>query len=215
MIPIVSIVGESGSGKTELVLKLLAEIGKSGRTPGTIKHTVHDVAFDAEGKDTQRHADAGAGEVCIVSAKNMAFFAKPASEPSPEEIVAWHFSRADIILAEGFKTARLPKIVVLKKGVRKCDFPPEETLAVVARGKVDTAAPVFGPDDASALAELILKEFPLPELKNDVRLRVNGSTVPLKPFVKAFIGNTVKAMVVSLKGGKKPERVDLRIGAGF
>lgn len=180
---------------------------------GTIKHAGHGAKIDVKGKDTYRHSEAGAVEVCIVSSSQLAVFRKPGEEMTAEQLVAWYFAEVDLVLAEGFKGENMPKIEVLKEGGGGAKFKEDDNLiAVVCDGEVDAGAPVFRRNETGRLADLIVEKFPASRLKNDVRLRVDGKTIPVKPFVKAFIGNTVKGMIASLKGCKKPERVDLRIG---
>lgn len=213
MIPIVSVVGESGSGKTELVVRLVPELQKRGRCVGTIKHHVHTGNLDIEGKDTYRHAQAGVGEICLSGPDGICFFRKVEKELTLDEIASWYFADADFILTEGYKREDKPKIEVIRGEGEMAPLSAEsELIAVVSDGTVKTDVPVFRMNEADKLADLLVEKFPLPELKNEVRVRVNGKIIVLKSFVKAFIGNTIKGMLVSLRGCKKPEKIDLRMG---
>ncbi|MEW5947755.1 MAG: molybdopterin-guanine dinucleotide biosynthesis protein B [bacterium] len=213
MIPLVSIIGAPGSGKTELITALIKELAKLGRTAGTIKHHAHEGGFDVEGKDSWRHAEAGADEVCVASPTHLAFFRKTGKELSPGEVASWYFAGADIILTEGYRSADTPKIEIIRDAKGAAPEAGEgELIAVVSDGKVATGAPVFGRKETARLAGFINERFPVPEMKNEVRLRVNGKTINLKPFVKAFIGNTVRGMVTTLRGCKNPQNVDIRVG---
>ena len=64
-------------GKTRLIEYLIKELKRSGMKVATIKHTSEP--FDVEGKDTWRHAEAGALEVACVTPREL-------SSPSEEEI---------------------------------------------------------------------------------------------------------------------------------
>ena len=60
LIPVVSVVGVSDSGKTTLMERLLKEIKSRGWRVATIKHDLHGFDIDKPGKDSWRHARAGA-----------------------------------------------------------------------------------------------------------------------------------------------------------
>ena len=67
MIPVISFIGRSGVGKTTYLEKLIAELKKRGYRVGVIKHDIHGFEMDRPGKDTWRHAQAGADVVWISS----------------------------------------------------------------------------------------------------------------------------------------------------
>jgi len=45
-----------------------------------------------------------------------------------------------------------------------------------------------------------------------LRLWADGRFIVIKPFVKAFIGQTVKGMLSSLRGSKDAEKIHIKIG---
>ena len=59
-LPLVVLAGTSGTGKTTFLEKLIRELKRRNITVGTIKHHDHDFDIDKPGKDTWRHAQAGA-----------------------------------------------------------------------------------------------------------------------------------------------------------
>ena len=58
--PVVSMVGKCDSGKTTFLEKLIRELTARGVRVATVKHHVHDYDIDLPGKDSWRHARAGA-----------------------------------------------------------------------------------------------------------------------------------------------------------
>ncbi len=61
--------------------------------------------------DSARHRRAGAGEVVVVGGKRWAMIHELKDEPEPnlDEIFTW-LSPSDLVIVEGYKTARIPKI---------------------------------------------------------------------------------------------------------
>jgi len=110
---IIGFAGYSGSGKTTLLEKVIPLLTEQGLRIAVIKHAHHDFDIDKPGKDTYRHRQAGAGEVLIISGQRWALMRElhDEAEPSMEELCA-KFSPCDLILAEGYKHASVPKLEV-------------------------------------------------------------------------------------------------------
>lgn len=70
---IIFFLGYSGSGKTTAIESVVRGLTKSGLKVGTLKH-IHDPEFtiDTPGKDTWRHANAGAQIVVVLAPKESA-----------------------------------------------------------------------------------------------------------------------------------------------
>ena len=73
---VVALRGHSGSGKTTLITRLIPRLQALGLSVSTIKQTHHDIQLDTEGKDTWKHAQAGAELVVLSSTKETTFIAK-------------------------------------------------------------------------------------------------------------------------------------------
>ena len=114
MLPTISIVGASNSGKTTFLEKLIPELAARGYRVGAIKHDAHGFEMDREGKDTWRLSRAGAGVIAISSSGMFASIRRTNAEMSLEEIAARFFWTEDILIAEGFKKERFPKIEVFR-----------------------------------------------------------------------------------------------------
>ncbi len=155
MPPIISIIGKSKSGKTTLVEKLLTELKKRGYRVATIKHHHHvDKSLDTPGKDTYRHAEAGAERVVLISPLTTVTFDYPATPPTPQSIAA-EMPEIDLVLTEGFTHAGLPAIEVLRAARSHQLISDPARLLAVATDQTVNFSPVFDINDAHGLADLI------------------------------------------------------------
>lgn len=173
--PTLSLVGRSNTGKTTLMEKLIAELGRRGYRVGTIKHDVHGFELDHPGKDTWRHARAGARAVAISSPGKAALIQLVDRERTIDEVTAL-MAGVDLVMTEGYKRADKPKIEVTnaESGGELICGPHDRLLAVAAEdpalvlakmgsslGLADVPAseplsvPVFHRDDAAALCDFI------------------------------------------------------------
>jgi molybdopterin-guanine dinucleotide biosynthesis protein MobB len=104
---IISIIGRKNAGKTTLTVALAAELGRRGRRVMTMKHS-----------DSWRHFHEGRAErTLLVGPELQVLFHRSADTYDPMGLAREHLSRAEIVLAEGFKGAPLPKIEVFRPAV--------------------------------------------------------------------------------------------------
>lgn len=154
-VPVIGLAGYSGSGKTTFLEKLIVELKLRGHRVGVIKHTHHPVEFDQPGKDTWRHARAGAEVVALAAPGGVSLVRKFASDPGPEEVIAM-VDGVDLIIIEGYKKGKWPKIELFRREApRRPSIPGEELLAVVSDMPPDAEVPHFDLDDAAGAADLI------------------------------------------------------------
>lgn len=159
MIPIISFVGRSDSGKTTYLEKLIAEMKRRGYKVATVKHDVHGFEMDVPGKDTWRHAQAGADTVCISSPWKVAIIKKVERELTLEEVAA-RIDGVDIIFTEGYKREGKIKVEVFRQATGTeplCGR--EELLAMAADTVVHEGLPTFPVDDAAPLASFLEAGF--------------------------------------------------------
>jgi molybdopterin-guanine dinucleotide biosynthesis protein B len=160
-IPIVSFVGRSNSGKTTFIERVIPELVRAGYKVATVKHAGHGFDLDTEGKDSWRHKQAGASSVVILSKGSMAVFADVSDQMKVEDVRDRFLDGTyDLIIAEGWKHEGYPKIVIIRDQLGEVPISTEGLLAVVSNKPVDLTVPVFGLDDVSAVAALIMKQFP-------------------------------------------------------
>ncbi len=159
--PIVAVVGKSNAGKTTFLEKLIRELKARNIKVGTVKHDAHDFDIDKPGKDTWRHARAGADAVAISSPSKVAVIRKVQEEMSIDR-VAELVGDVDIVLAEGYKRSAKPKIEINRMAhSRELLCAPEELVALVSDAEWDIDVPVFGLDDASGVADVLMRKYRL------------------------------------------------------
>lgn len=163
--PMVAVIGRKHSGKTTLTVRLAAELHRRGHRVMTIKHGSHTFNIDPTTTDTYRHYHEGNAErVAMVAPDKFALIVRWSEEEGPEAIAARHMGDADIVVCEGFKRSRLPKIEVFRRAAHSAPlYDPagpsaRDYLAIVADGPVANAAvPVIRLDEEwlDALADLV------------------------------------------------------------
>ena len=157
--PVISVVGKSGSGKTVFLEKLIAVLNRRGLKIGVIKHDPHGFEIDTPGKDSWRHARAGSATVVVSSPERLAIIKRLDEEMTLDALVSTYLEDVDLVITEGYKTARKKKIEVSRRE-RSQDLvsPAQDLIAIVTDQNFDLPVPHFGLDDAEALADLLEEE---------------------------------------------------------
>ena len=136
-IPILGFVAHSGTGKTTLLLKIIPLLKAKGLRIGMIKHTHHKFDIDHPGKDSYRLRHAGAEQMLVASRKRWALMVEIGDEfdePYLEQVLL-HLNqdKLDLILVEGFKHERFPKIEVHRPSLeRPLFFPEDDSVIAIA-----------------------------------------------------------------------------------
>jgi molybdopterin-guanine dinucleotide biosynthesis adapter protein len=213
MIPIISIVGKSDSGKTTLIEKLVPELTRRGYRVATVKHDVHGFEVDREGKDSWRHKQAGAHTVIISSPQKIALIRDVEKDSTLGEIRRRWVQDVDLLLSEGYKKDVQPKIEVFRKEKHKkllCTK-KDNLVAIVSNRKFNVGVPCFHLEDMKGLSNFIEKEFLKSKKEKEVTLRVDGKPIPMTPFVKDFIRETIKGMLSALRGCETSKCIEIHI----
>lgn len=165
-VPIISIVGKSNSGKTVLVEKLIKELKKRGYRIGIIKHAHHGFNLDKKGKDSWRHKEAGADTVVVVS-PGMLTMVKDHEDESIDAHTKY-FMDMDLVITEGFKRERKPKIEILRaeRNTKPLCGDDDSLFALVTDTDITLDVPTFGLEDIEALANLIEERYLSTETEN-------------------------------------------------
>ena len=161
-LPIVSIVGKSQSGKTVLMEQLIAEFKRRGYKVAALKHSHGGMEIDHPGKDSWRYSQAGSDAVLVSSPDKLAFIKSVNHELDIEEIMPIVGPEFDLILVEGFRKSKIPKIEVHRKELGDdllCS--PEGLSAIVTDGSLDTDRAQLSWGDTVAVADFIEKNFVL------------------------------------------------------
>lgn len=154
----ICIVGQKNVGKTTLIERLVPALLARGRRVATIKHDAHDFEIDIPGKDTWRHRQAGSGTTIIASSSKVAMVRLTEREAGLEELLRLVDRSYDLVLIEGLRRSPLPKILVHRPElVGPSPNILGEVWAVVSDGETEVGggAPRFGPDNITALVDLI------------------------------------------------------------
>jgi molybdopterin-guanine dinucleotide biosynthesis adapter protein len=157
---IFGLAGWSGSGKTTLMTALIPEFVGRGITVSTIKHAHHAFDVDQPGKDSWRHRQAGASEVMVVSERRWALMheLRGAREPGLDELVP-RVTPVDLLLVEGFKHHRHPKIEIYRPSLGNPPLHPDDPYVVAVASDEELpglALPRLPLGDPAAIADFIL-----------------------------------------------------------
>lgn len=159
---IVGLAGWSGSGKTTLVTRVIPVLTGRGLKVATVKHAHHEFDTDQPGKDSWLHRQAGASEVAIVSSRRWAIVHELRGDPEPplSHILA-KLSPVDLVLVEGFKRHRHPKLEVFRASVGKPLMAPDDDciVAIATDAPLPQAnVPVLSLDDIAGIADMLQAE---------------------------------------------------------
>ncbi len=160
MIPVFSIVGSrSNVGKTTILCKIIEELKKRGYRVATIKHHRGDFEIDQPGKDTWKHAQAGADTVILSSPRKLAKIEKLEEEYSLDDIIS-QIENVDIIITEGYKKEKKPKLEVIRKEISTQLVSKEEELfGIVTDFPLNNNIPQFDFHQVEEIVNLIEKKF--------------------------------------------------------
>jgi molybdopterin-guanine dinucleotide biosynthesis protein MobB len=113
---VIAVVGSKNSGKTTAIEALVKGLTKRGYRVATIKHVSKpSFTIDVEGKDTWRHAQAGAQRVVVVAPKELGIIIKTdTTKLSLQEIISNCQNRAEIVVLEGFRNLVEHEPTILK-----------------------------------------------------------------------------------------------------
>jgi molybdopterin-guanine dinucleotide biosynthesis protein MobB len=155
------VVGRPDRGKTTLIERLIPEFTRRGLRVGTVKR-VAKFDLDVPGKDSWRHAQAGADACAVGSPGKVAFVARQTEEPSLEDIVARYFAGFDVVVCEGYRREAADVVEVFRAGAgyESPVCAPDEPLALVTDAGL-THPHRFELDEAEALATFLVEHFGL------------------------------------------------------
>jgi molybdopterin-guanine dinucleotide biosynthesis protein B len=218
---IVAVVGNSNSGKTTAVEVLIKGLTKKGYKIASAKH-IPDPEFtiDTKGKDTWKHARAGADTVLSVGQNELAVINRvDTTKFSLKQIVAKFSDETDIIILEGFKRlvgedSSIPKIITANtvNDAKAAIGSYKNILAFIglsSNNEIESEIPFIDIlKEPEKLVDLVNQKVRvLVERKRQreekITIYVNEELLPLGDFVQDILRNTVLAMVSSLKGVNK------------
>ena len=157
---VLGIAGWSGSGKTTLITKLIPFLARRGIRVATLKHAHHAFDVDQPGKDSYEHRKAGACEVIVSSARRWVQMHEVGDgvEATLPQLLR-RVSPCDLVLVEGFKTERHPKMEVFRAAVGKTPLHPEDRRIVAIASDLKfpgAGVPVVDINDIAAVGDMVL-----------------------------------------------------------
>jgi len=165
-LPVLGFAAYSGTGKTTLLEKVLPLLSTRHIRTGVIKHAHHTFEIDHEGKDSYRLRKAGAKQMLIGSARRWALMVETDQHPKDtlhELIRHLDHTSLDLILVEGFKPERIPKIELVRPRLGHPLFYPEDSsiiaVATDAKLPVETSLPVLDINNAVEVTTFIMQYF--------------------------------------------------------
>ncbi len=209
MPPIITITGRSNTGKTTLVEKLVRELTARGYLVATVKDSHKQPTFDGEGTDSQRHTAAGSTATAIRTQHQVVVMHNYNRELELGEIAKLIGDKTDLIIAEGFKHDKLPKIEVHRKGQELLDNPPN-LIAYATEEHLETPLPQYDINDFSGICDYLVENF-IPSKRQRVTLYINNKEISLKEFPADIIENVTTNMVQSLKETENIESIEIII----
>ena len=217
---ILAVVGNSQTGKTTAIEVLLKGLRKKGYKIGSAKHIPEEeFTIDSEGKDTWRHAQAGAGTVLSVAQDEVAVIKKVnTTNWNLRRIVSEFPEDTDVIILEGFKRvvekdSSIPKLVTAKTvtDIEAALIRYKNILGFISSiqlRKVETDIPFIDTlKEPEKLVNLVDEKVAIlvkrkREREEKITVSINGELLPLGNFVQDILRNTILGMVSSLKGVK-------------
>jgi molybdopterin-guanine dinucleotide biosynthesis protein MobB len=145
--PVVGFCAFSGTGKTTLLTRLIPLLKAEGLRLGLVKHAHHGFELDQPGKDSYELRKAGADQTVVTSRRRMASIIEFRDErPEPglaEALTAFRSELLDLVLVEGFKHERFPRIELHRASLGKPLIYPDDpdVIAIATDVPMDT-----GPD---------------------------------------------------------------------
>jgi molybdopterin-guanine dinucleotide biosynthesis adapter protein len=159
---VIGITGWSGAGKTTLIVRLIPELARRGLRIATLKHAHHSFDVDQAGKDSYEHRKAGAGEVIVSSARRWVQMHEVGNGPEATlgELLQ-RLSPCELVLVEGYKGERHPKLEVFRLANGKSPLHPDDNRIVAVASDQpfpDASVPVVDLNDVAAIADLVVAQ---------------------------------------------------------
>lgn len=143
-----------------MITALIPAFMQRGLRVSSIKHAHHNATLDMPGKDSFRHAQAGAREVILTTEDGFALFSRTST--ALDELLA-RLTPVDLVLVEGFKHEPLPRLAVFRPSLGlPVPWPDEHLLAVASDAPLpDAPVPVLDLDRPDEIVDFLIPQLGL------------------------------------------------------
>ena len=157
--PVIAISGFSNSGKTRVATSLVRILNARGYRVGAVKHCHDGFDVDRPESDTAQLDRAGAVVVMASAPGRVHVTERTREDPSLESLLGrFEDGDVDVIIAEGFKSSGVPKVLVIGAGRTYPDA--VNVFAVVGdRNPGGPAPPTFAFDESEKLVDMIIRDY--------------------------------------------------------
>ncbi|MBT4570677.1 MAG: molybdopterin-guanine dinucleotide biosynthesis protein B [Nitrosomonadales bacterium] len=150
----------SGSGKTFVIERLIPALNKKGLSVSVIKHAHHSFDIDIPGKDSFKIREAGAKQTLIFnSARSALITENEKNNFNLDNAIEQINQPTDIILIEGLKTMKIPKIEIYREQISNKRLYKEDPniIGVISDIDIKHEIPSFSFIDFDKISEFIIK----------------------------------------------------------
>ena len=164
-VPVLGFAAFSGTGKTTLLTILIELLTDKGIRVAVIKQSHHDFEIDVPGKDSYELRKAGASQTLITSPHRWALIQenkKISAKPLSKAIALLDCNNLDIILVEGYKLEKFPKIELHRATLKKpLLYPDDTTIIALASDEKDAthSIPVLDLNEPVTIFNFIEQQF--------------------------------------------------------
>ena len=155
--PVVALVGNSDSGKTRVAASLVESLSGRGYRIAAIKHCPHGHETGRPDSDSDKLYRAGAVAVIASSPDKRSLVVRVGHDSSLTSLVSSIDTPSDLVIAEGFKTSSVPKVLVLDD--EQVADSINNIIATVGGDGAASCVPAFAFEDLDRLADLVQEVF--------------------------------------------------------
>lgn len=154
-------IAPSKTGKTTYIEKLIPALVRRGLRIVAAKHDAHSFQMDRPGKDTDRLRRSGAARVAIANDRELAVYGETDPDLTLQQLAERYLGHADLLIAEGFREADVPKVVLCRRDAAHSPYDPDadKVIAVVGDFPLPTDRPHFPLDDPEPFVEFLMERM--------------------------------------------------------